>query len=252
VCRHLAYLGPPAPLSRLLYDAPHALVRQSWAPRDMRGSGTVNADGFGVGWYPRPGEPPVRYRRDRPMWSDADLPTLAARTAAAGVLAAVRAATPGMPTGAAACAPFTDGAMLFSHNGRITGWPDSVAGLASRLPVTWLLTMEAATDSVLLWALVRRRLADGEPAPSAVAATVAEVERAAPGSRLNLLLTDSRTIVATTAGHSLSVRHDRDRVVVSSEPLDDDPAWRPVPDRHLVVADPTGVEITPLPEGGPP
>ena len=43
-----------------------ALFRQSWAPRDMRGGGTVNADGFGVGWY-ADGEPtPVRYRRRRP------------------------------------------------------------------------------------------------------------------------------------------------------------------------------------------
>jgi L-histidine N-alpha-methyltransferase len=43
MCRHLAYLGPPAPLSRWLFDAPHALARQAWAPRDMRGGGTVNA-----------------------------------------------------------------------------------------------------------------------------------------------------------------------------------------------------------------
>ena len=52
MCRHLAYLGPPVPLRALLFDPPHSLVRQSWAPRDMRGGGTINADGFGVGWYP--------------------------------------------------------------------------------------------------------------------------------------------------------------------------------------------------------
>ena len=57
MCRHLAYLGPPVTLAALLLDPPHGLLHQSWAPADMRGGGTVNADGFGVGWYPRRGRP---------------------------------------------------------------------------------------------------------------------------------------------------------------------------------------------------
>ena len=52
MCRHLAYLGAPVALSELLLGPPHALVRQAWAPRDMRGGGTINADGFGVAWFP--------------------------------------------------------------------------------------------------------------------------------------------------------------------------------------------------------
>ena len=56
MCRHLAYLGPPVTLAALLLDPPHGLLHQSYAPADMRGGGTVNADGFGAGWYPpRPG-----------------------------------------------------------------------------------------------------------------------------------------------------------------------------------------------------
>ena len=65
MCRHLAYLGPPVPLASLLLDPPHALAHQAWAPRDMRGGGTINADGFGVGWYAA-GEV-VRYRRNTPI-----------------------------------------------------------------------------------------------------------------------------------------------------------------------------------------
>jgi glutamine amidotransferase len=252
MCRHLAYLGPPVALSRLLFEAPHALAPQSWAPRDMRGGGTVNADGFGIGWYPAPGAAPRRYRRDRPLWADPDLPQLAADTTAPAVLAAVRSATPGMPLGAPACAPFTGGEVLFSLNGRIAGWPDSVAKLAERLPVTELLGLEAPTDSALLWALLRQRLAAGEPAPTAAAATVTEVASAAPGSRLNLLLTDGRAIVATTWTHSLSVRRVERSVLVSSEPLDEHPAWRPVPDGSLVVATPASVDVSPLPEGASP
>ena len=244
MCRHLAYLGPPVPLARLLYDPPHALVHQSWAPRDMRGGGTINADGFGVGWFTPGG--PVRYRRATPLWSDTTLPALAASLGAGAVLAAVRSATAGMPVVETAAAPFTDGTWLFSHNGVVTGWPDAVAKLAAALPTADLLTLDAPTDAALLWALVRDRLRRGAGPAEAVAGTVAEVASAAPGSRLNLLLTDGATVVASTFGHALSVRHDGASALVASEPLDDDPGWQPVPDRSLLVATATDLTRTPL------
>jgi gamma-glutamyl hercynylcysteine S-oxide hydrolase len=234
VCRHLAYVGPPVSLSTLLLDPPHSLLRQSWAPRDMRGGGTINADGFGVGWHTSAG--PVRYRRGSPMWSAPGFAELARVTMSGVVLAAVRSATVGMPVHEYACAPFGDGDVLFSHNGRVFGWPQSVAKLAERLPVTDLLTLDAPTDAAFLWALVRHRLRGGADPAAALAATVSEVDAAAPGSRLNLLLTDGRRIYATTAGHSLWMHP---AAAVASEPFDDDPAWLPVPDRRLVVADPT-------------
>ncbi|MFI7540941.1 ergothioneine biosynthesis protein EgtC [Actinoplanes sp. NPDC049599] len=246
MCRHLAYLGPPVPLARLLFDAPHALARQAWAPRDMRGGGTINADGFGVAWYPSAGADPVRYRSAAPLWSDTALPGLAAHTVSGGVLAAVRSATVGMPVVETAAAPFAEGPWLFSHNGVVRGWPDAMAGAAARLPVRDLLTLDAPTDSALLWALVRDRLRAGAPPAEALAATVALVSAAAPGSRLNLLLTDGRQIAASTVGHALSVRADATSVLVSSEPLDPGPAWTAVPDGHLLVAAPSHLDITAL------
>lgn len=246
MCRHLAYAGPPVPLSRLLFDPPHALCRQSWAPKDMRGGGTINADGFGVGWHTPAG--PVRYRRATPMWSDTTLPQLAAVTTAGAVLAAVRSATAGMPVTEQAVAPFAEGNWLFSHNGVVTGWPSSVAGLAGALPVTDLLTLDAPTDAALLWALVRDRLRAGHDPAAAVGDTVTEVAQAAPGSRLNLLLTDGTTIVATAAGHALSILSTEGSVLVSSEPLDDRTGWQAVPDRTLLVATAAGHTLTSLGE----
>lgn len=247
MCRHLVYLGPPRPLATLLYDAPHPLVRQSWAPCDMRGGGVVNADGFGVGWY-RPGVAiPLRYRRAGPMWTDVTLPALAAGTEAGAVLAAVRNATVGMPVMESAAAPFGWDRWLFSHNGAVTGWPDAVVGPAAGLPIRDLLTLDAPTDAALLWALVRHRLRAGAPPAEAVGATLREVAVAAPGSRLNLLLTDGHTAVATTFGHALSARRTDGAVLLSSEPLDDDPRWEPVPQGHLVTATTQTVEVVPLP-----
>jgi gamma-glutamyl hercynylcysteine S-oxide hydrolase len=240
VCRHLAYLGPPVPLSRWLFDAPHALAHQSWAPRDMRGGGTINADGFGLGWFPSP----VVYRSARPLWSDPALPALAAATSSGAVLAAVRSATVGMPVTESAAAPFHDGQWLFSHNGRIAGWPDSVTGVAAGLPVRDLITLDAPTDSALLWALVRARLRTGDALGAALSSVVTLVAAAAPGSRLNLLLTDGRSVAAVVYGHALSVRSSPGSVLVASEPIDDDPGWRAVPDHSLLVADPSAVHIS--------
>jgi glutamine amidotransferase len=246
MCRHLAYAGPPVPLSHLLYEPAHALVHQSWAPADMRGGGTINADGFGVGWYVAGAAEPVRYHRDTPMWSDAALPAIAATTTSGAVLAAVRSATAGMPVTETAAAPYAGDGYLFSHNGVVAGWPDTVVKLAETLPVRDLLTLDAPTDSALLWALIRHRLRTGASPAEAVATIVAEVATAAPGSRLNLLLTDGVTIVASTLGHALSICQTADAVLVSSEPLDDRPGWRPVPDGHLLVAGRSALDLTRL------
>jgi glutamine amidotransferase len=152
-----------------------------------------------------------------------------------------------MPVTETAAAPFAEGRWLFSHNGRVFGWPDSVTGSAGALPVRDLLTLDAPTDSALLWALTRARLRAGAPLGQALAAVVADVAAAAPGSRLNLLLTDGETIAATACGHSLSYRAvPGESVLVASEPLDADPGWIPVPDRSLLVAAPPAATITAL------
>ena len=246
MCRHLAYLGPPTSLSALLVDPPHGLVHQSYAPADMRGGGTVNADGFGAGWYPPAAAQPARYRSDRPIWADTGFAGLAAVTVGTGVLAAVRSATPGLPVTTAAAAPFAEGPWLFSHNGVVRGWPDSMAGLAAALPVRNLLTLDAPTDAALLWALVRHRLREGEDPASVLADTVRAVDAAAPGSRLNLLLTDGTAIWGTTWTHALSVRTGHGAVTVASEPTDAEQGWSAVPDRHLLVAAPDRCQIRPL------
>ncbi len=247
MCRHLAYLGPPQDLATLLLDPPHSLVRQSYAPADMRGGGTVNVDGFGAGWYPDGTNAPIRYRRAVPIWTDTTFATLAREVRSGAVLAAVRSATVGMPVVDTACAPFTSGRWLFSHNGVITGWPGSMAALATSLPVTDLLTLDAPTDSALLWALVRYRLTAGDPLGSAVGTVTAQVLAAAPGSRLNLLVTDGTMLAATAVRHALVVRVGGGAALVCSEPTDHVPGWEPVPDGHLIIATPSTVDVAPIP-----
>lgn len=82
-----------------------------------------------------------------------------------------------------------------------------------------------------------------------MADTVLEVAAAAPGSRLNLLLTDGESITATAWGDTLWYLAEPGRgTVVASEPYDDDPRWQEVPDRTLLAASRADVLLTPLKE----
>ncbi|QHC24374.1 ergothioneine biosynthesis protein EgtC [Streptomyces sp. GS7] len=248
MCRHMAYLGPEIPFGQIVLAPPNGLYRQSWAPRRQR-HGTVNADGFGVGWY-APGDPvPARYRRAGPIWADEQLPDLARVVRTGAVLAAVRDATVAGADAEAAAAPFAAGRYLFSHNGAVAGWPDTLAPLAAELPAVELLRLQARCDTAFLWALVQHRLTLGDDVDEALAGTVRAVARAAPGSRLNLLLTDGTAIAATSWGDTLChLAVPGGGRVVASEPYDDSPHWTEVPDRTLLRATRSDVHLTPLKE----
>ncbi|MGW1146725.1 ergothioneine biosynthesis protein EgtC [Streptomyces sp. NPDC002454] len=255
MCRHLAYVGAETTLGALLTAPPHALHRQAWAPRRQR-HGTVNADGFGVGWYADGDPVPARYRRAGPIWADLSFADLARVVRTRALLGAVRDATVADADGEAAAAPYAFGPWLFSHNGAVRGWPHTVVSLAAELPPVDLLSLAARCDAALVWALVLRRLTDGVAPGRALADTVAQVAEAAPDSRLNLLLADGSAVTATAWGDSLFVLSDPSGrpgtgTVVASEPYDDDPRWRQVPDRTLLTATATEVHLTPLEEPVP-
>ena len=242
MCRHMAWLGAPRTLQELLVDPPSGLVKQSWAPRRQR-HGTMNADGFGVGWFSLERGAPARYRRATPLWTDASFASLAGVVRSGCVLAAVRSATPGGPGGEQACAPFLlPGGVLLSHNGVVP--VDAVAPL---VPAASLRELGSTVDSAFLAALVATRCDDG--LAGALSATVRTVAELAPGARLNLLATDGATVAATTWGDTLCWRVTSGGIEVASEPSDDDD-WTDVPDRHLLELTGDGCTVVPLP-GGP-
>lgn len=227
--------------------------------------GTINADGFGVGWYAAGIRPaPAVYRRAVPMWADASFDSFAGVVSSGCVLAAVRSATPGMPVEESATAPFTDGRVLLSHNGRVRA--DAVGDLLAAQPSPRV--PESRCDAAVLAALLFTRLASesgsgagsgsaagagsgtgaGSGAGSGsdvlaeiVAGVVTDVGAADPAARLNLLAVDGTTVVATTWGDTLSYRVTATGTEVASEP-DGLPGWIDVADRTLLVA--TEVAVT--------
>ncbi|TDD11194.1 ergothioneine biosynthesis protein EgtC [Nonomuraea deserti] len=235
MCRHAAWLGAPRALATLIQEPEHGLLAQSYAPRRQR-HGTVNADGFGMGWYDPARAEPVRYRRAIPMWADANLPALAQVALSGCLLGAVRCATVGMPVEESATAPFTDGPWMLSHNGRVER--DAVRALAD--------SAESACDSAWLAAAVFQRLRAEPDLGEALTEVVAHAGEKDPGARLNLLACDGASIAATVWGDTLFVHRHQDGVVVASEPLDDLPGWQAVPDRSLLLASSEGVRVQPM------
>lgn len=226
MCRHLGWLGAPRSVAALMLDPPQGLLVQSYAPRRQK-HGLVNADGWGAGFFD--GGVARRWRSDKPLWGEASFASVAPALRSECIVAAVRSATVGMPIEPSACAPFTDGRWLLSHNGVVD---------RAVLPVT--ADAESTVDSAVLAALIFARGMD------ALGDTVAEVGERDPNARLNILAANGSRMLATTWGDTLSILRLPDGVVLASEPYDDDPQWHDIPDRHLVHVHDSHVELTPL------
>ena len=236
MCRHLAYLGDPRSLQSLVVDPPHSLYQQSWAPALQR-HGTVNVDGFGVGWYARRAAP-VRYRRAQPIWTDASFASLAPTIATSCAVAAVRSATVGMSPDESAAAPFTHGRWLFSHNGRLHDWATARKALATR--AADVSDTRTGVDSALLFGLALARWQAGARLDEGLADTA----RAAldhGGGRLTMLASDGTSIAGVVVGEPVHLSVTPHGTVLASEPDDAAAPWREVADGTVVLVTADGV-----------
>lgn len=273
MCRFLAYLGRPVLLEDLLITPEHSLLRQASAPRFQR-HGTSNPDGFGVGWYAEttaradttltspPEVPnaaglsvgPQRYRTAAPIWADHSFSLFARQTRSTAVLGHVRSATPGLPVEESGSHPFTSGPWLFAHNGSLQGFCDGTSSaLRKQVSEGRMAGVEGATDSEVLFALALDHLdAGAEPgtALTRVIATCLTIGADPSAHRLNMVLTDGVRLATTAWGDTLFVLHDaglaQGAAIVASEPADDHPAWRQLPDRTLVEQTMTRLAIAPI------
>ena len=224
------------------------MLVQSYAPREMM-SGVVNADGFGVGWYVPDDDEPAVYRSNGSLWSDRSFAGIAPRIRARAIFAAVRSATPGLPVEESGVPPFSSGPYMFMHNGAIPDFRQTaMRPLRERLSDEAYSNLLGVSDSETIFAGLLDLLGD-DPSDlaDAVRETTRQVTEVCNGlgieATLNLAVTDGAAMVFTRystdgPGASLYVLEESERfpgaVVVASERLDRDPAWRKVPDRHLL------------------
>ncbi len=257
MCRLVAYAGPPLPVAEPVFHGPHSLYRQSWEPRELR-SGSVNADGWGVAWWPQGASTPLRLARAEPIWYDPGVKPLLAASRGTVIQATVRNATPGLPVDRAGVLPFTLQGWSFSLNGWV---PDfrrrHMRALRQHLSDERYGALIGVSDAETLFLLVLNALDEGEfPAAALGRAWTAVSERLEDGEAAPLTL-----VLASEAGvHTLHTSVGGARCnslylaegpewapggsVLASEPLDDTSAWTPVPANQVVFQRPDGsVEV---------
>jgi len=258
MCRLVAFNGPPAPLARLVFGGTHSLARQSWEPRELL-SGSVNADGYGVAWWPTGSERPVRIARAEPIWYDPDLPSLLSTLAAESVLAVLRNTTPGLPVDRSGLLPLVRDRWSFALNGYVPAFrARHMRRLREELPDGFYARLEGVSDAETLFHLALAALASGTDPVDALA-DVRDRVAARLGPRetapLTMVLSDGGgfTVLHTTVNGSVNSLYLRDGadlvgggVLLASEPLDDADRWERVPDHSVVVARGGDARVSPL------
>ncbi|MGE5146188.1 MAG: ergothioneine biosynthesis protein EgtC [Candidatus Eiseniibacteriota bacterium] len=249
MCRLLAYSGPSIALNKLISEPEHSLVVQSYAPREMT-AGRLNADGFGFAWYDSARQAaPFVYRNILPIWSDSNLDSLAAYVTAPCILANVRSATPGQALDFSNTQPFVFDRISVIHNGFIEKFAGAVRRrLRDGFEDETHDTIRGTTDSEHLFGWLIQHVRGARSLGRGLGEALASLAAHLPEARmtLNFILSDGRSLAASR--HALGgpppslyvlERHARfpDAVLIASEPLFDDPAWRPVPAGHLVTVD---------------
>lgn len=259
MCRLAAYIGPPISLAHFLLQPSHSLVRQAWAPREMS-EGTLNADGYGFGWFDPSGQP-AKFTSIMPIWGDTNLTALGPSLSASAWVANVRSATPGLAIAQANTQPFSDAEFLFLHNGFISNFASHIrARMRQALTAPIEAGVHGNTDSEYLFALLRNILAQDLELPldEALLQLFAILHEWLAGERalLNFVLSDGERIYAVR--HALNApcpslyftADDEDypeAALVASEPLTDSKFWQPVPEHHFLILDPTQPpELLPL------
>lgn len=235
MCRLLGYLGPAVQLDTLLLQPSHSLMVQAYAPQELEVA-TLNADGFGFGWY-RPDDMalPFTYRNTMPMWNDPNVPALGRYIITHGAIAYVRSATPGQGVDISNCQPFQSGRLLFSHNGYIKQFRDTLyRPMRQAMSDRVYASIHGNTDSEHIWGLILSALADHPTWSLATALTHALTQlldlayaHDAP-TAANVLMSDGQTLVGSRlASHQGApslywLRDDPqfpDATLVASEPL---------------------------------
>ena len=161
MCRLLGYLGPTIQLDSLLLKPPHSLVVQAYAPKELEVA-KLNADGFGLGWYhPSATMPPFTYRNILPIWNDINLEPLCRYITTTCAIAYVRSATPGQGVDLSNCQPFQSGQLLFSHNGYIQKFRQTLYQPMRQAMSSHVYTsIHGNTDSEHIWGLLLSTLAE--------------------------------------------------------------------------------------------
>ncbi|MCO4787031.1 class II glutamine amidotransferase [Marinomonas atlantica] len=241
MCRWMAYQGTPIYLEEWLFEPDHSLIHQSLSAR--KSEVTVNADGFGLGWYDEREEPGL-YHEILPAWSDCNLKSLARHIKSGLFFAHVRAST-GTSTARSNCHPFGYKNWLFMHNGQI-GMYEQVRWQIDRwIPEHLYNHRRGSTDSEAIFLLMIANGLNKDPVQAVTQTlqmilTLMKEKGIAEPLRFTSMLSDGQNMWAIRFSSdeyapSLYYKQFEEHVVIGSEPLDlSGDGWQLVQSGHMV------------------
>ncbi|MEC4725116.1 class II glutamine amidotransferase [Shewanella sp. D64] len=157
MCRFLTYRGPATVMSPLIFQAENSLVSQSKFSQKRKIP--INADGFGLGWYPIQDDPiPATFVNVDPAWSNRNLKMIGDKVQTHHYFAHVRDASVGMPVSQANCHPFQCMHYLWMHNGRLDLFDSFRRTLLNSLSDRAFSLIKGNTDSEYAFALFMDQL----------------------------------------------------------------------------------------------
>jgi glutamine amidotransferase len=249
VCRLFGLSAGSVPVTARfwLLDAPDSLRRQSHA----------EPDGTGLGYFDDAGAPHVD-KQPLAAFSDRTFAREARTVEARTFVGHIRFASTGALL-AQNTHPFEQAGRLLAHNGVLTGLPE----LEARLGADGMKLVGGDTDSERWFALITIEIArHGGDVTAGVASALAWVADHVPVLSLNFVMITAEELWALRypdthdlyvleraaggeldqrSGHGMRIHSahaaEHPTVVVATEVMDDDPAWRPLASGELIHVD---------------
>ncbi|RUT07956.1 class II glutamine amidotransferase [Dulcicalothrix desertica PCC 7102] len=249
MCRLLAYIGTPVNLESILCKPEHSLIVQSYKPREML-QGTVNADGYGIGWYDlKKGSEPFIYKSIIPIWNDTNLESISRYVESNNILAYIRSATSGQALDMSNAQPFKYKNLSFIHNGRVEKFKKTLyRPMRTNLTDEIYSWIGGTTDSEHIFAMILNHLTTNpdKTIEQALHVTLLELQEMAfsydTSILANLVVSDGKRLVASRyavkqqAPTLYWVQDDANfpnSVIIASEPLFTG-NWQPCPENSII------------------
>ena len=242
MCRWIAYRGEATPFENYVTEPAHSLINQSLRARESAGS--INGDGFGLGWYGIHPEPGL-YRETRPAWSDENLRYLCRHLKSHLFFAHVRAAT-GTAVTRQNCHPFACGRWLFMHNGFIGNWSRLRRRVEALIPDPFYPSRIGTTDSEAVFLAMMGAGLEQDPIGAArrvmrTLCSLVNENGLSEKIRFTAALANGSELYAfrfseNDRSNSLYYRESGHDVIVASEPFDIEHDWSAVPENHVLIS----------------
>lgn len=166
MCRFLVWVShEPVALADVVLTPANSMLVQCLPDRDGQGGATgtphahtLNADGFGLGWYGGTLHRAAIFRSVTPAWNNRNLRELCRSVESPCFMAHVRASGPG-PAGPGvvneeSCHPFRYGNLLFQHNGAVRCFHKIRQRVLAEVREDVYDAIDGKTDSEACFALV--------------------------------------------------------------------------------------------------